>query len=399
MSSETDAKSVLIVDDQLVRARHLIDTLEMADFQFDVANEVPDLEGALGPESPWDCVLCHAGLSNVSWASVRRAMRNFDVQVPVIVIADEQDVDSMKTALGLGATDFFVRPRTRPGLLKRSIERCVNHRHLQRELKASKEDVERSNTELRHSLRVLEQDQQAGRQVQRALLPSGALHNGDYWFSHTIVPSLYLSGDFTDYFSVGDDEIVFFLADVSGHGSSSAFATVLLKNLFARKRSDFLRQGDYAVVSPRKMLEFANHELLELVINKYATMIVGVLNVKTHQLTYSVAGHLPHPVLLDGDGIRYLEGEGPPVGLIPDACYTQHQIVLPDHFVLGLLSDGILELLGSGNLIEKEALLLSRLEGPLESPRSLAMRLGLETVDPNHLPDDVAALFITRGFS
>lgn len=399
MTIDIDHRRVLIVDDQSTRAHHLIDALGMDAFEFDVANEVPDLQGALGPDSPWDCVLCNAGLINVSWASVRRAMRNFDVQVPVIVVADEQNVDSMKTALGLGATDFFVKPQTRPGLLKRSIERCVNHRYLQRELKASKEDVERSNTELRHSLRVLEQDQQAGRQVQRALLPSGALHQGDYWFSHTIVPSLYLSGDFTDYFSVGEDQIAFFLADVSGHGSSSAFATVLLKNLFARKRSDFLRRGDHSVVSPKDMLELANNELLELAINKYATMIVGVLNFKSHQLTYSIAGHLPHPVLLDENSVRYLEGEGPPVGLMRDAGYTQHEVVLPEHFVLALLSDGILELLGNGNLIEKEASLLSLLEGPLESPRSLATRLGLEAVDPNHLPDDVAALFITRGFS
>jgi len=179
MTIDIDHRRVLIVDDQSTRAQHLIDALGMDAFEFDVANEVPDLQGALGPDSPWDCVLCNAGLINVSWASVRRAMRNFDVQVPVIVIADEQNVDSMKTALGLGATDFFVKPHARPGLLKRSIERCVNHRYLQRELKASKEDVERSNTELRHSLRVLEQDQQAGRQVQRALLPSGALHQVD----------------------------------------------------------------------------------------------------------------------------------------------------------------------------------------------------------------------------
>ena len=361
MTIDIDHRRVLIVDDQSTRAQHLIDALGMDAFEFDVANEVPDLQGALGPDSPWDCVLCNAGLINVSWASVRRAMRNFDVQVPVIVVADEQNVDSMKTALGLGATDFFVKPQTRPGLLKRSIERCVNHRYLQRELKASKEDVERSNTELRHSLRVLEQDQQAGRQVQRALLPSGALHQGDYWFSHTIVPSLYLSGDFTDYFSVGEDQIAFFLADVSGHGSSSAFATVLLKNLFARKRSDFLRRGDHSVVSPKDMLELANNELLELAINKYATMIVGVLNFKSHQLTYSIAGHLPHPVLLDENSVRYLEGEGPPVGLMRDARYTQHEVVLPEHFVLALLSDGILELLGNGNLIEKEASLLSLL--------------------------------------
>ena len=112
-----------------------------------------------------------------------------------------------------------------------------------------------------------------------------------------------------------------------------------------------------------------------------------------------MAGHLPHPVLLDDEGVVYLEGEGPPVGLIESADYTEHATSLPERFVLALLSDGILELLGDGSLIEKEALLLSRVAGPLDSPRVLADRLGLGAVDANHLPDDVAALFITRGFN
>ena len=108
MTIDIDHRRVLIVDDQSNRAQHLIDALGMDAFEFDVANEVPDLQGALGPDSPWDCVLCNAGLINVSWASVRRAMRNFDVQVPVIVVADEQNVDSMKTAVGAWPVIPFV---------------------------------------------------------------------------------------------------------------------------------------------------------------------------------------------------------------------------------------------------------------------------------------------------
>ena len=232
--------AILVVDDRQTRAERLIGALDAPQFEFDYLSEVPDIESVLGSESPYDCVLCNAGLSNVSWASVRRAMRNFDVQVPVIVVAEDRDVESMTTALGLGAADFFVRPEERPGLLRHAIGRCVTHHRLQRELKESKENLERTNQELRHSLRMLQQDQQAGRQVQMALLPSGSLQVNGYWFSQKIFTSLYLSGDFADYFQVSDDQVIFFLTDVSGHGSSSAFATVLLKNLFARKRSDYL---------------------------------------------------------------------------------------------------------------------------------------------------------------
>ncbi len=393
------AGRVLLVDDQPERAAALVEALDRAHFTFDTRTEVLDLEGALGPDSPWDCVLCNVDLSNVSWVSVRRSMRTFDVQVPVIVLADDRGVDSMSTALSLGATDFFVRPGERPGLLRRSIERCVHHRRLQRELRASKNHLERVNTKLRRTLQVLEQDQQAGRQVQMAMLPPGPLKFGDYWISHKIYTSLYLSGDFTDYFQVGEHEVVFFLADVSGHGSSSAFATVLLKNLFARKRSDFLRRHDPSINSTVKMLALANRELLELELNKYATMVVGVLDFYANTLRYSIAGHLPQPILLDEDGIRYLPGEGSPVGLMADAQYTENFVDLPNQFMLSVLSDGILELLDDVNLIEKEQDLLRRLDGPVAKPRELVRRMGLDHVDRDNIPDDVAALFISKGLS
>ena len=399
MEAQAREGAILVVDDQQVRADLLVEALDAPQFSFDYLSEVPDIEGVLGADSPYDCVLCNAGLSNVSWSSVRRAMRNFDVQVPVIVVAEDRDVDSMATALGLGAADFFVRPQERPGLLRHAIGRCVTHHRLQRELKESKENLERTNQELRHSLRMLQQDQQAGRQVQMALLPSGSLQVNGFWFSQKIFTSLYLSGDFADYFQVSDDQVVFFLADVSGHGSSSAFATVLLKNLFARKRSDYLRRQDTTVTSPVRMLSLANSELLELELNKYATMVVGSLNFKTGALTYSVAGHLPLPILLTHEGIHYLEGEGPPVGLVPDAVYEASTIQMPDEFILSVLSDGILELLDDKDLLEKEAALLKRLEGSVAKPSELWERLGLDHVDRNHLPDDVAVLFISRGLA
>ena len=153
------------------------------------------------------------------------------------------------------------------------------------------------------------------------------------------------------------------------------------------------------MTSPVKMLALANSELLELELNKYATMVVGNLNFKTGELTYSVAGHLPQPILLTHDGIRYLEGEGPPVGLVPEAIYSATTIQTPDEFIMAVLSDGILELLDDKDLLEKESALLQRLAGPIAKPRELWQRLGLDHVDRDHLPDDVAVLFISKGLS
>ena len=52
---------------------------------------------------------------------------------------------------------------------------------------------------------------------------------GCYHFNHRVFPSLYLSGDTVDYKVVSRHEVLFYIADVSGHGSSSAFITILLR--------------------------------------------------------------------------------------------------------------------------------------------------------------------------
>ncbi|HBO14603.1 MAG TPA: response regulator receiver protein, partial [Halieaceae bacterium] len=171
-------------------------------------------------------------------------------------------------------------------------------------------------------------------------------------------------------------------------------ATVLLKNLFARKRSDYLRKSDAAVLDPVRMLGLANKELLDLGVGKFATMIVGVLDMASNGLRYAVAGHLPLPVLVSDAGADYLPGEGTAVGMMPDAAFEVQEVPLPESFTLALFSDGILEILPPDNLIEKEAFFLDVFRQGSESPAALVTRLGLDSVAT--APDDIAALFVSK---
>ncbi|MEM1113006.1 MAG: SpoIIE family protein phosphatase [Pseudomonadota bacterium] len=386
--------NVLVIDDDAARAAELAARVEAEGFQAEVVTDVTNTDFSLGTHSNLDVILCELNLEGVSWGEARRTLRDMDVQVPAIMISDRAEVKRMMTALRLGAADFFVRPLEDMSALVKSMQRCVRQRQLRRDLQSSRQRMEAINTELRGTIKVLEQDQQAGRQVQLRMLPSTPLVLGDYVFSHTVIPSLYLSGDFTDYFMVGDRFVTFFMADVSGHGSSSAFATVLLKNLFARARSDFNRKDDDTVLSPVGMLKRANRELLDLEVGKFATMVVGLLDMERNVLRYSVAGHLPQPVLVSRDGARYLRGEGSAVGIMEDAQYEEHMLELPESFMLALFSDGILEILPPKNLIEKEKYFLEVFEQTADSPRELASRLGLDKVEM--APDDIAALFLNK---
>jgi serine phosphatase RsbU (regulator of sigma subunit) len=343
--------NIILIDDDSARAAASVELLQSLGHSVRVIQDPFGVNESLDYGSDVDLLVCETELTQFSWEEAKDAILALDIHVPAIMLADEAEAQVILTALRLGVSDFFVRPIRNLNALDASIERCVKRRRIRQELSDSKRALELINTELRDAVTVLEQDQQAGRQVQLRMLPNSPLTVNGYEFRHSMYPSLFLSGDFVEYVTVGDDHVVFFMADVSGHGSSSAFATVLLKNLFARKRSDFIRRNDHTLLDLGAMLEYANKELLDLAVGKYATMIVGLLNIKNNTLDYSVAGHLPQPILKTPLGADYLDGEGAPVGLMEHARYVVHQVKLPSQFMLVMFSDGVLELIEGEDLI------------------------------------------------
>ena len=386
--------SVLIVDDDnAVRdliARHL----NQQGYDVIVGSSADDAH-RLALDSYPDAVFCDVHISNDAGEPLLQVLARDPGIAPIIALSDGNRTDDVLGALRLGAGDYFNTADLDLDVLNLSTARAVEQGALRRENREYRKRLEQINSDLEASLKLLRQDQQAGRHVQLKMLPPAKKAFDDYQFSHHIVPSLLLSGDFIDYFTVGDHHLVFFIADVSGHGASSAFVTVLLKNLFARKRSDFVHRRDEVVRSPAQMLSRANAELLNTQIGKHVTMCVGVIDQRDNSLCYSVAGHLPLPVLTTAGKARYLEGEGMPVGLFEDASYNEQRISLPDDFELALFTDGILETLGVDGVIAQEQVLLARIaETGLGSIEKICTTLGVDKVE--EAPDDIAVLLISK---
>lgn len=373
---------ILLVEHRAEVAELIADQLQRRGFQVQTTPHPTPLTEDV------DVVLCDIATPGISWDTVLQSLRHRQFEATAIMLSSDTDQAQVMTALRLGFNDFFTLPIDDWEALFTSLDRCMAQRSLQRENQANRRRLE-------GSVRILEQDQQAGRHVQMRMLPESPQQLGQYVFSHTVIPSLYLSGDFTDYFLVGDRHACFVIADVSGHGSSSAFVTVLLKNLFARKRSDFIHRGDDSILHPLRMVAGANYDLLELAIGKYATMVVGVIDLEQNTLRYCVAGHLPLPVLVADGSAVYLPGEGPAAGIMEDAGYTEFQRKLPDQFTLALFTDGILEILPADKLVDKERYFLQVFSSTVDTPEQVVLQLGLDKV--KEAPDDIAALFIGRG--
>jgi serine phosphatase RsbU (regulator of sigma subunit) len=386
-------KLLIVDDDDIVRCT-LVAYLEDSGFDIIEAADGGKALQLYQQEEP-DVVICDLRMPEIDGMQVLREIEQDSRQTPVIVVSGAGVMSDVVEALRLGAADYFIKPVADMELLEFSVRRCMEQVRLRKENQRYRQKLEQANIDLKTHLSVLEQDQQAGRYVQLKMFPETPKQLGPYEFSHHIFPSLYLSGDFVEYVTVGSEFVTFFIADVSGHGASSAFVTVLLKNLAARLRSSFIHKGDRTILSPAQLLMTANREMLALELGKHVTMFVGTINLKNEELTYSVAGHLPLPILFDGQSAQYLAGRGRPVGLFADTEYEEYALILPETFSLTLFSDGVLEILPPNSLQEKEDYLLSLYQNKVLSLDESVEVLRLSEVD--EAPDDIAVMTLIRA--
>ena len=389
------AKLLIIDDDEVVRAS-LAAYLEDSGFQvLQAGNGLQGLE-VFEREQP-DLIICDLRMPQIDGLELIRRISALNSEIPVIVVSGAGVMSDAVEALRLGAADYLIKPLEDLAVLEHSVRRALDRFQLRLENQRYREKLETANRELQASLHLLQEDQNAGRQVQMNMLPVTPWQADDLQFAHQIIPSLYLSGDFVDYFRVDEHRVAFYLADVSGHGASSAFVTVLLKFMTTRLLYEWKRNGVLPEFKPSDVLGHINRGLINCKLGKHVTMLGGVIDQQNGTLTYSIGGHLPLPVLFSEGNARYLEGRGLPVGLFDEASYKDQVMQLPQSFSLSLMSDGILDLLPGDTLKEKEAALprlVSQAGGTLDGLRQV---FGLANL--RDMPDDIALLVLSRNLA
>ncbi|KRW59959.1 two-component system response regulator RssB [Pseudomonas sp. TTU2014-080ASC] len=392
---KTSATLLIIDDDDVVRAS-LAAYLE--DSGFHVLQASNGLQGldVFQSKSP-DLVICDLRMPQVDGLELIRRINALQVETPVIVVSGAGVMSDAVEALRLGAVDYLIKPLADLAVLEHSVHRALDRASLRKENQRYREELEAANRELQASLHLLQEDQNAGRQVQMNMLPETPGEIDEFSFAHQIIPSLYLSGDFVDYFRVDDSRIAFYLADVSGHGASSAFITVLLKFMTTRLLYESRRSGVLPDFKPSEVLGHINRGLINCKLGKHVTMLGGVIDQNSNRLTYSIGGHLPLPVLFTDGKAQYLEGRGLPVGLFQEAEYSDLELDLPESFSLTLLSDGIFDLLPGDTLKDKEAQLPRIIESAGGSLDGLREAFGLAKL--HDMPDDIALLVLSRNLA
>ncbi len=383
---------ILSVDDDSKLREKIATYLEDSGFVVNEANNGAEALEMFNAKKP-DLVLCDLQMPVMGGLELIEKLKKDSPETPVIAMSGTDKMNIVLDALRLGAWDFIAKPISNMTVLEHVVCKALERGRLVIENRKYRIELEEKNMQLTQSLGQLKEDQNAGKSVQQKLLPALDYTFKDYSFTHTVIPSLYLSGDFVDYFQIAENKIGFYIADVSGHGASSAFVTVLLKSLVEHFLNNYQLRHDDTILHPDKVLKHLSDDILNAKLGKYLTMIYCVLDLAENKLLYSVGGHYPNPIIWNGKESSYLEGSGFAVGIFKDAKFQTQTYSLPEEFSLAMFSDGIFEIMNEPDLKTKEKKLLSLVN---KSPLTINEVLDTLKIKEGECPDDITLLLMNR---
>ena len=236
----------------------------------------------------------------------------------------------------------------------------------------------------------LEEELRVARVVQMRLLPDvSALAP---LIRATILPAREVAGDYFDLFKLGDGRFVFFIADVSGKGTSAAF--------YAAETKGVLAALDKAALGPREVLTRLNAIWCATHPRQvFLTAIYGIFDPGSGAFAFARAGH-PAGFLRRADGaVERLHPKGIGIGMSRDRFEELLELQegrLDAGDSLFFFTDGLSEAQDpEGNLFGEERLEAALAEGQGDPKTSVL--LAVEAfLQGRPLEDDLTLLVLQR---
>ena len=172
--------------------------------------------------------------------------------------------------------------------------------------------------------------------IQMGMIPTTFPQRQDLDLFASMTPAKEVGGDLYDFIIEGD-ELFFIIGDVAGKGVPASLYMAVTRTLFRnlagnyQSAANIVREMNHAIASTNDSYIFV-------------TVFVGVLDMKTHYLTYCNAAHNA-PVMITAEGeCSLLEVEANlPIGVEDRYDYDEQQVDFPPGSALLLYTDGLTE--------------------------------------------------------
>jgi len=231
------------------------------------------------------------------------------------------------------------------------------------------------------------------RSIQHGLLPKELPVSPYFEVRAFTMPSSSVGGDYYDAIELPEERFGFVVADVSGKGLPSALLAANLQGAFATLAASDLRLTE----TFNRVNSFLCARSTETM---YATMLYGIL-APDGTFHFVNAGHV-YPLVVRGNGtVERIEASDLPVGLFPEASFTEGSIFLSHGDLLLLFSDGLTEAQNLNEEIFGESMLDGVAKGCAGKPPEVVSENLLNSVrkfiGPLPLADDLTLVVLRFG--
>ena len=326
-------EKVLIVDDSIDNRSLLVRTLQKSGYEL---AEAADGKEALARTREFfpDLILLDIMMPELDGFQVCTALKSdpATADIPVIFLSAKTETQDKIKGLEIGGMDYITKPFDRGEVLAR-VRTQLKLRSLMKEI------LEKQKR--------LDEDLKAAAAIQACLLPQSPPELARLTLAWKFVPCDLTGGDIFNVLRLDEDQLAFYMLDVSGHGVPAAMITVSVSQMLQPQGGCVKRKINsppyYEIVAPLDVIRTLDREYPFERFNKYFTIVYLIVDLSRGSMIYSNAGH-PAPLLLHGDGrVDLLDKGGTIIGLNGLVPFEQEEIQLLPGDKVFLFTDGLLE--------------------------------------------------------
>jgi phosphoserine phosphatase RsbU/P len=315
-------KLILIVDDTPTNLGVISGALTDT-YKTKVATNGPKALALAAAEEKPDLILLDVMMPEMDGYEVCRRLKTDPAtrEIPVIFLTAQTSVEDETRGFSAGGVDYVHKPFS-PAIVKARVRNHI----LLREARA----------QLAKQLDALNVELETAHRIQLSILPHHLPKLPGLDIAARFVPMASVGGDFYDFIRIDDKHLGILIADVSGHGLSSALIASMLQVALA---------GQVAHASkPAEVLAGLNKALSGKFSENFVTAAYVYVDLEENLMRYGGAGH---PPLMQYRGstdkaVRILEN-GMVLGILEDSDYSAIEIPLEPGDRQVLFTDGIVE--------------------------------------------------------
>ena len=260
-----------------------------------------------------------------------RSSSNVEVaQSPIIMLTAHSNAENELECLWAGADDFVTKP-VNLAVLRARIDIHLRLHSMRKQLLAQ-------NLELAKWRGRQEEDLEAARLTQLAILPSRLPALEGWSFAAHYHPLMQIGGDLYDWVKTEDGSLLVWMSDATGHGASAALLTTFSKLLFRHAAAE--TRGEAA-----GLMDYVEREFQAVFKGRsFMTAACLVLPPDRGRLTFCGAGQPPLLVTRHGSKVESIPSARPPLGLNKAASSIEQTCDLAAGDAFLLHTDGLYEM-------------------------------------------------------